>query len=87
LLGNFSFGLINFINLSTAFFIQRFLTLLIYFILGVNVFLHLWETERDFALLAQLFPSFNGLISRPVFEAWVPFSTLLSRLKSNPNLT
>ena len=46
LLGNFSFGLINFVNLSTTFIIQRFLTFFIFFIktrfltffiLGVNV--------------------------------------------------
>src|SRR6218665_1271440 len=48
LLGNFSFGLITFVNLSTPFFIQRFLTFFLYFfiktrfftffILGINVF-------------------------------------------------
>ena len=31
LLGNFSFDLINFVNLSTTFFIQRFLTFFYYF--------------------------------------------------------
>src|SRR6218665_150705 len=31
LLGHFSFGLINFVNLSTTFFIQRFLTCFYYF--------------------------------------------------------
>jgi len=30
LLENFSFGLINFVNLSTTFFIQRFLTFLFF---------------------------------------------------------
>src|SRR6218665_149214 len=46
LLGNFSFGLITFVNLSTPFFIQRFLMFLFFiktcvftfFILGINVF-------------------------------------------------
>src|SRR6218665_3727499 len=33
LLKNFSFGLINFVNLSTTFFIQRFLTFFIFFII------------------------------------------------------
>jgi len=51
LLRNFSFGLIDFVNLSTTFFIQRFFTFFIifiktrfltFFILEVNVFLHLW---------------------------------------------
>ena len=50
LLVNFSFGLINFVNLSTTFFIQSFFNVfyffhknafLTFFILEVNVFLHL----------------------------------------------
>src|SRR6218665_2170415 len=56
--GNFSLGLINFVNLSRTFFIQRFLTFFIFsiktrfltlFILGVNVFLHLWLKDLSFS--------------------------------------
>ena len=39
LLGNFSLGLINFVNNNV--FIQRY-SFLTFFILGVNDFLHLW---------------------------------------------
>src|SRR6218665_714195 len=40
LLGNFSFGLMNFVNFSTTFFIQRFLTF--FFNSWSQRFLHLW---------------------------------------------
>ena len=55
LLWNFSFGLINFVNLSTTFFIQRFLkffyffiknAFLTFFILGVNVFIHVYAVTH-----------------------------------------
>jgi len=44
LLGNISFGLINFVNLPTTPFIQRFLTFFIFFIKMAlfNVFLYSW---------------------------------------------
>src|SRR6218665_2889575 len=45
LLKKFSFGLINFVNLSTTFFIQRFLTFLIFIIkTAFLTFLFLWST-------------------------------------------
>ena len=55
LLKNFSFGLINFVDLSTKFFIQRFLRIFIFFIktrfltffiLGVNVF-YIYALQRN----------------------------------------
>ena len=46
LLGNFSFGLIYFVNLSTTFFIQCFLTFFIFFI--KNAFLTFLFLESTF---------------------------------------
>src|SRR6218665_2376232 len=43
LLGNFSFGFINFVNVSTTFFIQGFLTCFYFFIkTRFNVFFYSW---------------------------------------------
>jgi len=55
LLGKFSFGLNNFVNLSPTFFIQRFLTVFYFFHKNAffNIFyswdqrfLHLWKKEQ-----------------------------------------
>src|SRR6218665_2721075 len=61
--GNFSFGLIKFLNLSKTFFIQRFLTfsyffiktrLLTFFILGVNVFFTSMRQTASLCIVMQV---------------------------------
>src|SRR6218665_444344 len=74
LLGIFSFGLRDVVNLSTTFFIQRFFTFfyffiktrfLTFFILGVNVFLHLWSQVRtDCSLVPYIIHPYLNLLDR-----------------------
>src|SRR6218665_4135409 len=57
LLGNFSFGLIKFLNLSKTFFIQRFLTVsyfLTFFILGANVFFTSMRQTASLCIVMQV---------------------------------
>jgi len=63
LLRNLLFSLINFVNLSTTFFVQRFLTFLFFsektrfltfFILGVNVF-YIYDYDYDTVRSSPLF--------------------------------
>ena len=52
--GNFSFGLINFVNLSTTFFLQRFLMFFIYFIKNAFLmFFFILGGQRFFYIYAQ----------------------------------